>query len=124
METILEGEYEGGNAEWKAYADSRPVKERVTGEEFFVESKKRQQQVNEEYERSQGISNSPPPQVENENPPVIEPIPSVEPPPTHDELPPITMTEAKPSHTLLLLLCGLAMLGLCAVVYVMLKKRK
>jgi len=56
----------------------------------------------------------------------IEPTPSVTPPPTpsHDELPPVTVTESKPSATLLFLLCGLATLGLCAVVYVVLKRRK
>ena len=64
------------------------------------------------------IKQEPPPAIE------IETTPSVEPTPSHDELPPVTVTEPKPSRTLLVLLCGLATLGLCAVVYVVLKKRK
>jgi len=59
-----------------------------------------------------------------ETPPVIEAISPVAPPPNQSELPPTTATETKPSTTLLVLLCGLATLGLCTTIYFAWKKKQ
>jgi len=126
VEMVLE------EGEWKPIGETPPVKPFIHHAEYWAERERKWKEDRAKREAEAVISEpdvkpvTPTPGSEPLTLPSaieIEVIPSVILTPSHDDFPFVTVTETKSSTTLILLLCGLATLGLCAMLYVASKKK-